>query len=227
MRIKYNMVLLVIVAFLLIAIIGITGLPDEQSREMKVNKEQLPAFVDANNVEIVWDVSGSMWGKVAKNRKYLRARQVLREIVSSIPDNVKVGLRVFGINDSQDEVTKLAVKVAKNNKPQLLERIKSLKPAGESPIGKALLKARDDLKGLKGNNHILLVTDGKDTGNIMPGKIAKQLYNQGIQIHVLQVGSSKEVTKIKLKSIAKLGGGKYFTYSDRHKVVPTMNLTED
>lgn len=218
------MTLLVIILFLLVAIIGIIGLPIDKVQEVKVNKEQLPTFVEAHNVEIVWDVSGSMWGKVAEDRKYLRSKKVLIDIIESIPSNVNVGLRIFGAKNSKHKTTNLNVKATTNNRNKLLEKVKQLNPAGKSPIGKALIEASRDLVNLEGNNHILLVTDGKDTGNIMPGRVANRLRGQGIRVHILYVGNPQEKVEINLKSIAQLGGGKYFVYSEKDKVVPTMNL---
>jgi Ca-activated chloride channel family protein len=227
MRIRHNITLLIIVVCLLIMIVGITGLPDKQVREMKVNNEQLPKFVDANNIEIIWDVSGSMWGKVADDRKYLRSKKVLVDIINSIPNNVNVGLRVFGNKNSNMEPTQLAIKAGKNNRVKLLEKVRNLKPAGKSPIGKALQEASKDLINLEGNKHVLLLTDGVDTGSVMPEKVSNKLYNENIRVHVLKIGNPEDKLDIKLKSIARLGGGKYFTYFDRNKVIPTMNLSTD
>jgi len=225
-RIKHNMILLVIIACLLIAIVGITNWPADRTQEVNVNNEQTPNFSEANNIEIIWDVSDSMWGKVDNERKYLRAKKALVDIINSIPTNVNIGLRTIGNQKGSNGSTKLVVNITKNNKQNLLDNIESLRPTGKSPIGKAMLEASDDLSNLEGNKHILLVTDGKDTGKVMPSKLANQIYDKGIRVHVLQVGSNENVINLKLQSIAQLGGGKYFTYSEKDKVVPTMNLIE-
>ncbi|MBM7624498.1 vWA domain-containing protein [Sporohalobacter salinus] len=227
MKLKHNVTLLTIILIFLLAIIGITELPFNQSREIKVDQRQLPTFINASNVEIIWDVSGSMWGEVKKNRKYLRAKEVLTGVVESIPSHVNIGLRIFGTEEFSDSSTSLAVNVSQNNKSSLLEKINNLKPAGKSPIGKALSQAGIDLINLNGNNHILLVTDGRDTGNIVPNRVARRLHKNGIYVHVLQIGKANDKEKEVLKSVANLGGGKYFTYSDRHAVVSTMNLVNN
>ncbi len=226
MRIKHNMILLVIITCLLVAIVGITNWPEDRTQEVNVNNKQAPIFSEANNIEIIWDVSGSMWGKVDNERKYLRAKKALGDIINTIPTNVSIGLRTIGSQKGSTDLTNLVVDIAKNNKQNLLNNIESLKPTGKSPIGKAMLEASDDLSNLEGNKHILLVTDGKDTGKVMPSKVANQIYNKGIRVHVLQIGINESVVNLKLQSIAQLGGGKYFTYSEKDKVVPTMNLIE-
>lgn len=71
-----------------------------------------------------------------------------------------------------------------------------------------------------------MVTDGRDTGNIVPSRVADRLSKNGIYIHVLKIGAVGNQQRAVLKSIARLGGGRYFTYSERHAVVPTMNLVE-
>lgn len=226
MKLKHNIALLMIISIFLLAVIGITELPFNQPQNMKVDQRQLPTFTDANNVEIIWDVSGSMWGKVEKNKKYLRAKKALKDIVMMIPDHVNIGLRTFGKGEDSDRSTNLVVNIATNNKSTLLAKINNLKPAGKSPIGKALSQAGVDLINLDGNNHILLVTDGRDTGNIVPSRVADRLSKNGIYIHVLKIGAVGNQQRAVLKSIARLGGGRYFTYSERHAVVPTMNLVE-
>ncbi|MGM0471206.1 MAG: vWA domain-containing protein [Bacillota bacterium] len=225
MRIKYNLILLVIIAALLLAIVEFVSWPLHRPQDLRVNQDQLATLSEVNNLEIVWDVSGSMWGKLDENRKYTTSQQILNELVIAIPEHVKIGLRVFGaekmINHHQ-----LAVNVSTNNQDKLLTQISNLQPAGRSPIGQALSQAGLDLIDLEGNNHILLVTDGKDTGNLNPVRVASRLCRNGVQVHILYVGKLAVTEEKLLQEVAEAGGGKYFTYSNHQVVVPTMNLID-
>ncbi|PRX34883.1 Ca-activated chloride channel family protein [Orenia metallireducens] len=233
MRAKQNLTLVALILILLSAIFGINTLniisiPASKEgsaigREIKVNTVQAPQN-NKINIEIVWDASGSMWGKIEKVNKISQSKQIIRRVIKDIPENINLGLRVFGNKGSIDKASLLIVPLSENNKEITLKAIDQIKPSGKSPIGINLLLAGKDLISLPGEKHILLVTDGKDTGDIMPNKIVSELRKKGIKTHIIQVGEITHISQLQLQELAKLGDGKYFTYFEEEEVVPTMNL---
>jgi len=233
MRVRQNFTLVILILILLSAIFGINTLniisiPTSKanvsaSREIKVSTSQSPEN-NKINVEIVWDASGSMWGEIEEGNKISQSKKIIRRVIKDIPDNINLGLRVFGNKGSIDKESLLIAPLSQDNKENTLKAINKIQPSGKSPIGINLSLAGQDLINLPGEKHILLVTDGRDTGNIMPNEIVDQLRKKGIKTHIIQVGEITHISQLQLKELAQLGGGKYFTYFEEEEVIPTLSL---
>mgnify|MGYP006270467047 FL=1 len=232
MRLKQNLILSILIIILLSSILTINMLNilsiskkdnPEFGREIKVNNSQLN--IENNSVlEIIWDVSGSMWGEVENTNKITIAKEILQNICSQLPTNVYLGLRVFASKIDTNDNSFLVLKPAPKNNQQVLNYLTKVKPAGKSPIGVNLLLAKEDLKEFTGQKHILLITDGQDTGKIMPIKIIKKLSTADIKTHIIHVGKINKMSQLQLKALAEVGNGKYFTYFEQQQIVPTINL---
>ncbi|MBM7556719.1 vWA domain-containing protein [Halanaerobacter jeridensis] len=231
MRLKQNLTLGILIIVLISGILTINMLNilsfskeenPEFGREIKVNNQQLNIKEDSA-LEIIWDVSGSMWGEIDNKNKITIAKEILEDICGELSTNVHLGLRIFGSKNNKGN-SFLVLKPAPNNNQHLLSYLAKVTPAGKSPIGVNLLLAKNDLIKFQGKKHILLITDGKDTGKMMPTKIIKKLKQAKIKTHIVHVGEINKINQLQLKTLAQLGNGKYFTYFEYQEVVPTINL---
>ncbi|MGM0368882.1 MAG: vWA domain-containing protein [Bacillota bacterium] len=232
MRLKQNLILGILIIILISSILAINMFNilsvtkednPEFGREIKVDNPNLN--IEENSaLKIVLDVSNSMWGQVDNKKKINITKEILTDICNQLPTSVYLGLRSFGNQPNQAKNSFLAMELAQNNNQPLIDYLDEIKPAGKSPIGLNLLLAQKDLENFSGQKHILLVTDGKDTGKIMPTKIIEKANKLDIKTHVIQVGQLDKVKQLKLKNLAELGNGKYFTYFEEQQVVPTINL---
>ena len=231
MRLKQNLTLGILIIVLISSILTINMLNilsiskednPEFGREIKVNNQQLNIKEDSA-LEIIWDISGSMWGEIDNKNKITIAKEILQKICGELPTDVYLGLRIFGSKNNNNN-SFLVLKPAPNNNQQLLNYLSEVTPAGKSPIGVNLLLAKNDLIDFKGKKHILLITDGKDTGKTMPTKIVKGLSQENIKTHIVHVGKINKINQLQLKTLAELGNGRYFTYFEKKEVVPTINL---
>ncbi|MGM0501440.1 MAG: vWA domain-containing protein [Bacillota bacterium] len=232
MRLKQNLILggLIIVlisGIFLINMFNILSISKEDNpefgREIKVNNAKLDIKEDSV-LEIIWDVSGSMWGQVDKKNKITIAKEVVKQICSQLPNNVYLGLRIFGVTDKPKSNSFLVLEPAQNNNQKILDYVNKIKPAGKSPIAVNLLLAEKDLLKFNGSKHILLITDGKDTGELMPSRIIKKMSKKNIKTHIIHIDNINKVNQLQLKNLAELGNGNYFTYFEKKQVVPTINL---
>ena len=231
MRLKQNFILSMLIIILISSILtinmfNILSISKDDNpkfgRGIKVNKQNF-SRTEKNILEIIWDISGSMWGQLDNKNKITISKKILTRICTELPSNVYLGLRVFGKVDSKNN-SFLVIKPAPNNKQELLNYLADITPAGKSPLGISLLLAQSDLEKFSGKKNILVVTDGKDTGEIMPSKIIKKLAKNKIRTHILHVGKLNRINQLKLKSLAELGNGKYFTYFEEKQVIATINL---
>jgi hypothetical protein len=135
-------------------------------------------------VAIVLDCSGSMSAVTARGSdgasartKYQEATDALREVLAKVGRGTTVSLWVFGEelgpNDTADQAERTILQVLpptpwRPDDPALLAdvmgRVESPKliPWNESPIVRAMLLARDDLREASGFKTLLVLTDGKD-----------------------------------------------------------------
>lgn len=175
-------------------------------------------------LEVIWDASGSMWGREYGVEKIIRSKEVLKNLVNEIPGQVNMGLRIFGarkVGDLQDSF--LALPLNEENNEDILNFIANVKPLGKSPIGYSLSQALNDLKTVRGKKFILLVSDGIDNGDIPPEKVLEDLKENGIALHVVHIGEMEDKNlKARLRYLASSTGGCYFTYNDKEQVIATL-----
>lgn len=186
-----------------------------------VQEEAYPSFSEPENyVEVIIDVSGSMWGQFQGVNKIVNSQRIMEVILKDLPPNVQLGLRTFG---GQRE-TRLEIPLGKDNRQEIWNTIRLLRPSGKSPIGYALQQAGNDLAQKQGRRYIILISDGIDNGQIEPVNTAKELQSMGITTHVIFVKGAEETGEQTLREIAKSARGRFFTFDERELVVPTMTL---
>lgn len=176
-------------------------------------------------VEVIWDASGSMWGREVGVEKIIKSKEVLKYVSNQIPENINIGLRIFGarrVGDLKDSF--LALPFSDNNNKEMLNFITNVKPLGKSPIAYSLEEANKDLSKMPGNKYVLLVTDGIDNGEIPADKVLSELKNNDIILHIIHIGNiNDQQLKNKLKEMSEKTGGRYFTYYEEDEVIATFS----
>ncbi|HHU93009.1 MAG TPA: VWA domain-containing protein [Halanaerobiaceae bacterium] len=182
--------------------------------------EEEPAFY----LEVIWDASGSMWGRDYGVEKIIKSKEVLKTFTDELPENVNIALRIFGarrVGDLEDSF--LAIPFDNENREDMVNFITNVKPLGKSPIGYSLIEACKDLQGIKGKKYILLISDGIDNGEIPPDKVIEEVIQNEIILHVVHIGEPENPgVKEGLKEMAEKTGGLYFTYNNHEKVIATF-----
>jgi len=95
--------------------------------------------VAGRNLEIVLDVSGSMNAKLGETTRWQTALGALKEVVDTLPEDLSVGLRVYGHRYSSKSAqtcqdTELVVPIAKLDRERIVKEATGLKPRGETPL---------------------------------------------------------------------------------------------
>ena len=173
--------------------------------------------VDSGGLVLVLDASGSMAEPVAGSTKIKLARKALRDTVTALPDDARVGMRVFGATvefanqPGACTDTQNVVPVDTLDRGAMRKAIDAYEPYGETPIGNALKGAGQDLANESGKRTIVLVSDGEPTCAPDPCQVARNLSKQGIDVRIDVVGldvSGK--ARQALQCIAAAGGGTYY-----------------
>jgi hypothetical protein len=211
------------------AVIGLAGAYGaEPEGALQVVKQGDKAA--ARNLEIVLDVSGSMNTALGDGTRWTTALKVLQEVVGTLPDDVNVGLRVYGhrypsksAQTCQD--TELLVPIGKLDRDRLVKATSALKPRGETPLVRSVLKTVDDLKKAGGGS-VILITDGEESCQGNPQSAARQIKASGVKVTLNIVGftlTGKQVEN-ELGKFAASTGGQYYGAQDGQQLSRAIKL---
>lgn len=190
-----------------------------------VKSEQLQAEITPRQVELILDCSGSMKERVKGRTKMDVAKEVLTNVINSLPDDIEVGLRLFGHRRRKDcSDLELAIPFAKINKKELIAKVQAITPLGETPLAEALKAVIQDVQGVKGDKIIIVVTDGREECGGDPVEEAKKLRQQGLQVKVDVVGFAigEPIALHQLDEIATAGGGQHFKASNADELTQSL-----
>ena len=185
----------------------------------------------AKNVELILDASNSMWGQIEGVAKITIAKDVLEQIINGLPDEMNVGLRLYGhrygLNDRRAcQDTELKVPIGPVDKAVLTDYVSKIQPRGKTPLVYSVLQAGDDFKDIP-NGSIILITDGIEScdGNI--NSIAPALKESGIdlKLHIVGFDIKEADARAELEAIAKSTEGTYLDAKDSQELLSSLEQT--
>ncbi len=146
------------------------------------------------------------------------AKRVIADVLKEIPDDVNVGLRVFGNafkNDANWDCRQsfLLVPIGQHNRRHIAESVEDLQPRGMTPLAYTLVQAAQDFRGHQGVRRIILVSDGFETCGGDPCLYIKRLSQMGydMKIDIVGVGLKRDkIAKAHLSCLSDSSGGHYY-----------------
>lgn len=149
---------------------------------------------DRFRVLFLLDASHSMGQRWGNQTLWEVAKKTIEEFAYYLQKNynVEMGLRVYGhnspvsANDCQD--SKLEVPIEENSARKIVAKLKSIDFKGTTPLTYSLEQAAEDLGCNSKKNVIILITDGYETCNLNPCKMAEKLLDFRISIKPLIIG---------------------------------------
>ena len=177
-------------------------------------------------VILVVDASKSMKASDGSGRtKMAAAKAALNTLVDELPDDAKVGLRIYGSQVSGTGKaegcadTRLVSPVAPLDRAGLKASIDAITPRGFTPIGASLQAAAKDL-GTAKQKTVVLVSDGGDNcAPPAPCGVARDLAKGGVALKIQAVGFQvKAGARRQLQCIADAGGGRYVDADDAQEL---------
>jgi hypothetical protein len=202
------------------AVIGLAGSYGvEPSGALQVVRQQGDK-PPTRNLEIVLDVSGSMNTKLGNTTRWQTALDVLGRVVDELPEDLQVGLRVYGHRYASRSAqtctdTELVVPIAPLDRKRILTTASKLRPRGETPLIRSVLQTVGDLK-TKGGGSVILITDGEESCKGDPGTAAAEIKASGLNLTLNIVGFTLtgQATEAALGALAGSTGGRYYSAQD-------------
>ena len=186
------------------------------------------------NVIFILDSSGSMAQMAGSEQKMAVAKGALSKYIANLPEQVNVGLMVYGHTGSNNTSDKtlscnsieMIYPLGKIDKNVFSQKINTFQPTGWTPIGSSLLITKQVFSGHeKEKNMILLISDGIETCDSNPVGAATEVKNAGLDLTIDVIGFNLDSNaRSQLKQVATIGGGTYFdaqTSQDFKKVADT------
>ena len=171
----------------------------------EVNAQKVQQKVpEKTRILFVLDGSGSMealWS--AGQSKMDVAKDILTKLVDSlrVNQNLELALRVYGhrytrqANNCTD--SNLEIPFAPKNHKAIIEKIKSIKPKGVTPITYSLLQSANDFPSAAGYRNILiLITDGVESCGGDPCTVSVALQKKGVFLRPYIIGLGLESGKV-------------------------------
>jgi len=187
--------------------------------------------IASKNVEIILDASNSMWGQIAGEAKISIAKNVLEQIINGLPDEMNVGLRLYGhrygLNDQRAcQDTELKVPIGPINKSSLIDIIKNIQPKGKTPLVYSVLQAGNDFQNIQGGS-IILITDGVESCDGDIDSIGPALKKLGIdlKVHIVGFDIKEAEARAELEAIAKSTEGTYLDAKDSQELLSSLEQT--
>jgi hypothetical protein len=211
------------------AVIGLAGAyGDEPEGALQVVKQGDKAA--GRNLEIVLDVSGSMNTPLGEGTRWSTALDVLKKVVGTLPEDMNVGLRVYGHRYSSKSAqtcqdTELLVPIGKLDRDRLVKATSPLKPRGETPLVRSVLKTVDDLKRAGGGS-VILITDGEESCKGNAQSAAREIKASGVKVTLNIVGftlTGKQVES-ELGTFAGSTGGHYYGAQDGEQLSRAITM---
>ena len=185
---------------------------------------------DVHNLEIVLMVSGSMNAKLGKMTRWQTALDTLKEVVAALPDDLNVGLRVYGHRYSSKSAqtcqdTELVVPIAPLDRDKIISTASALKPRGETPLMRSVLNTVDDLKAAGGGS-VILITDGEESCKGNAKSAAAQIKSSGVNVSLNIVGFTLtgKAVESELAGLAGSTGGRYYSAQDGAQLSRAVKL---
>jgi Ca-activated chloride channel family protein len=158
--------------------------------------------------------------KLGDSTRWKTALGMLDEVVKELPDDLNVGLRVYGHRHSSKSAqtckdTELVVPIEKLDRERLRKAATKLRPRGETPLIHSSLQAVEDLRAAGGGS-VILITDGEESCKGDPKAAAAQIAASGVGVTLNIVGFTLTGEKVEaeLGALAASTGGRYYAAQD-------------
>lgn len=186
-----------------------TGSPTKATNSQSANT---PGSGRDQDLLIVLDGSGSMWGQIDGVAKISTAKEALSGLVNDFGPNTNIGLMAYGHRRQGDCAdTQVIVPPGQGTASAVNEAIQSITPRGKTPLAASLMAAGDVLSQRERRADILLISDGLETCGGDPCAAAQALADRGIDTHVHVVGFDlNDQEAAALQCIVENGRGRYF-----------------
>ncbi|WP_333682886.1 vWA domain-containing protein, partial [Pontibaca methylaminivorans] len=163
----------------------------------------------AEDVVIVYDASGSMWGQIDGTSKVEIARNVMADLVEGWDENTNLGLVAYG-HRRQGDCADIETLITPGpvDRAGFIATVNAIRPVGKTPLTESVRQAAELLSWRDNPATVVLISDGLETCNADPCALSAELAQQGVDFTAHVVGFDLEdADHASLACIAESTGG--------------------
>jgi Ca-activated chloride channel homolog len=165
------------------------------------------------NMMLVLDASGSMWGQINGKTKVEIARETVADVLKTWKDDNALGLVAYGHRRKGDctDIETL-IEPGPLDRTAFLSTVNGLNAKGMTPLSAAVKHAAEALRSSERKATVILVSDGEETCNLDPCAVGAELEKSGVDFtaHVIGFDVSDPKHQAQLRCLAENSGGRYF-----------------
>jgi Ca-activated chloride channel homolog len=165
------------------------------------------------NMMLVLDASGSMWGQINGKTKVEIARETVADVLKTWKDDNALGLVAYGHRRKGDctDIETL-IEPGPLDRAAFLSTVNGLNAKGMTPLSAAVKHAAEALRSSERKATVILVSDGEETCNLDPCAVGEELEKSGVDFtaHVIGFDVSDPKHQAQLRCLAENTGGRYF-----------------
>ncbi|MEO0981711.1 MAG: VWA domain-containing protein [Pseudomonadota bacterium] len=186
----------------------------------------LPAAAE-EDVILVLDGSGSMWGQIEGEPKIAIAREVTGQVLDEMPDDRRLGLVAYGHNRKGDCSDIETIAEVGADRTAIREAVNALNPKGKTPLSASVQYAAEQLRYTENKATVILVSDGEETCDLDPCAVGTALEEAGVDFtaHVIGFDIAEETQRAQLQCLAENTGGIYLNASSAEELSDALEQT--
>lgn len=186
-----------------------------------------PALADNDAPEdmiLILDASGSMWGQIDGVNKIVIAKDVVEGLVRGLPPEQGLGFVAYGHRregDCKDIETLAEVGAGRDG---VIASLRSLTARGKTPLSRSVEHAARTLDYTRQAASVVVVSDGLENCGVDPCELARTLEEQGLDFTVHVVGFDvSEQERQGLTCIASETGGTFVAADNAEELATALS----
>ena len=178
------------------------------------------------DVMVVFDASGSMWGRIDGRTKIEIARDAFRDLSADwSTTGANVGLIAYGHRRKGDcSDIELILRPGQGSTAKLGALVQGLTPRGKTPLSDAVRMAAQELRFTENAATVILLSDGRETCGANTCAVGAELERLGIDFtaHVIGFDVNDAKARSQLQCLAGNTGGQYFDASNANDLAAAL-----
>ena len=221
------------IRFLISLIFIFFAIPIFASEYNVYTQKNLPQdnYAEDERLLFILDFSNSMSEYLEGRRKVDLMIDTMRSILPNLPNNMSVGLRVYGHRKGITpfeacRASSLIAPVTENNGLNIRDSLAEISPRGMTPITYSLKQAvKNDFLGYSGKKHIILLTDGGENCDESPCTYVMELIKirKDVKIDVIAFNIDDEDDLSQLECTSLVTSGKFYNAKTAAELVKSLN----
>lgn len=174
---------------------------------------------------LVLDASGSMWGQIEGRTKIEIAQDVVSSLLKEIPEDVELGLTVYGHRRKGDcKDIETVVPPGIGTREAIAKAVLAIRPKGKTPLSEAVIRAAQALRYTEEPATVILVSDGRETCSFDPCEVGRKLEEAGIGFtaHVVGFDVADPADRAQLQCLAENTGGRFLVASNASELAQAL-----